>query len=255
MSGIKQPILDVINKLKTIAWPNNSGQTPALYSEVWNSHFKYLEKGDIYPFALPAAFVEVQTPEQFNQLGYGIVESDVIFRIHVMVEQLDAGDGTNDQNLSVFALRDKINQTLTHFQPTACSLLMKVAERQDFDHDNLYVYELDFKCSFIDDTGSTYPTNINTQQLILEDTTGFAPVEILSIAYSGGVLTIVWKLVDNAQNVLFTIGPSSGNYTEVNQQPGTNISTHTVLLSSGSYTITAKGIVNEFITPLFKFTV
>jgi len=253
MSGIKQPMLDVINKLKTISWLNNSGQTPPLYSEVWNNHFKYLEKGDIYNFPMPAAFVEVQTPEAFNQLGYGIVEADITFRIHFIMEELDAGDGSNDQNLNVFGLRDAINKALTHFQPTACSLLMRVAERQDFDHDNLYVYEVDFRCSFIDDTGSTYPTNENAQQLTLEDTTGFAPIEILSVAYSGGALTTVWKLVDNAQSVKFTV--NSINYIEASQQPGTNISIYTISLSAGNYSITATGLTDGFVTPLFNFTV
>lgn len=253
MSGIKQPMLDIINKLKTLSWPNNSGQSPNLYSEVWNSHFKYLEKGDIYPFALPAAFVEVQTPEQFNQLGYGIVESDVIFRIHVMVEQLDAGDGTNDQNLTVFALRDAINHLLTHFQPTSCSLLMKVAERQDNDHDNIYAYELDFKCSFVDDTGSTYPTNINAQQLTLVAIAGFEPVELLSIVSVNGGIQVFYRLL-STQHVIFAIDgtpqPSVALY--ATESDNYNIA---ISLSSGSHTITAKAVADNFITTLFNFTV
>ena len=34
MSGIKAPIVDVINKLKTLQLPNNTGNSPNLYSAV-----------------------------------------------------------------------------------------------------------------------------------------------------------------------------------------------------------------------------
>ena len=102
MSGIKAPIVDVINKLKTLQLPNNAGNSPNLYSAVWNEQLQRLEEGESYPFNLPAAFVELLMSNNYQQLGAGITASDLTFRIHLAMEQIDAGDGDrNDEGQQV----------------------------------------------------------------------------------------------------------------------------------------------------------
>ena len=158
MSGISAPIADLKALLTSITFRNNAGQTIGLFSEVWNNHFKSLEDGTTYSFPLPAALIEVINPANYTQLAFGITESDITFRIHIGMEQLDSGTGTMDENLTIFALRDAVIAKLTYQELTACSGLMKVSENQDYNHDNLYVYTIDFVCSFIDDLGDTRRT-------------------------------------------------------------------------------------------------
>ena len=77
MAGIKAPIVDIINKLKILQLPNNAGNSPGLYSAVWNEQLQRLEEGESYPFNLPAAFVELLMSNNYQQLGSGITASDL----------------------------------------------------------------------------------------------------------------------------------------------------------------------------------
>jgi hypothetical protein len=65
-------------------------------------------------------------------------------------------DGTFEQDLEIFDLRDKILALLSQYQPTACSPLACISEEQDFDHDNLYHYILSFITNFTDSKASPY---------------------------------------------------------------------------------------------------
>lgn len=146
MSGIDSPVKDILAKVVT---------SSIKYCRVWNNQFKYIEEKKIEAFSFPCAFVEVIMPNNYNQLGCGITQSDVTFRIHIGAVEFDAGDGTMEQNLSIFALRDEIIALLTNFQPTACSNLMHTGDGQDFEHTDIYHYTIDFICSFIDDKGDS----------------------------------------------------------------------------------------------------
>ena len=157
MAGIKQPILDILNRLQTIVNADGSN----LYASLWSSQLKQYEQGQTYSFPFPCAFVEVAMPDSYDQLGCGITTSDVTFKIHLGAIELDAGDGTLEQNIAIFDFRDQVITLLAGYEPTACSGLMKVAEYQDETHTNVYHYIIDFKCSFIDDRGSQAAGQMN----------------------------------------------------------------------------------------------
>lgn len=255
MSGIKAPITDIVNKLKTLSWPNNSGDSPPIYSAVWNNQFKLLAEGESYMFPLPAAFVETILPNNYTQLAYGITESDVTFRIHLGLEQIDAGDGTMDQNLSIFDFRNAIIALLTDFEPTACSMLMKTSESQEYNHNNLYHYTIDFICSFIDDRGSKYPTLQSTPPTDPQITVGYNPVEILGVSYAGTTLTINYRFVDLPQQVKFDL-PVVGLVDAGTVQQGDHTFVQAdITLPPGDYTLTATAITKDFTTQPYQFKV
>ena len=251
--AIKQSILDVVNQIKTIPFLNNAGATPNLYSAIWNNQFKRLEDGQSYSFPIPAAFVELIPQKDGGEIGYGVWGYDVIFRIHAAINQPDAGDGTLDQNLIIYDLRDALANALVHFQPSQCGMLQSDDETFDYDHESLYLYTFDLKCHFIETDGNKYPTNesVPVTKLILID--GYAPIEILSVGYSGGVLTAGYKLVDDVQSVSISVTPGA-TYTHA-ATDGKNTFTQPVSLSSGNYTLTITGAVNNFTTEPFKFTI
>lgn len=156
MSGIKPAITDVLSRLATLQVINQDMQTVPLFPRVFNNQIKRQEKGLIEAYPLPAAFVEVQNNAQYNRLLNGVSESDLVFRIHLQHWFTDAGDGTFDQDLGIFDLRDEIIALLSDYRPTACGNMCLTSEGQDYDHDNIYVYILEFTTGFIDSKGSKY---------------------------------------------------------------------------------------------------
>lgn len=154
MAGIVDPIKDILTQLGKITELN--------FIRVWNNQVERLEKDENYSFLMPAAFIEVISPNSYLPIGEGFSEGDIVFSIHLVAEELDAGDGTMDQNLTIFILRDKVIGVLNRFQATGCSLMYLISEQQDYDHTNVYHYTLDFKCSFIDSKGSPYDPEATT---------------------------------------------------------------------------------------------
>jgi hypothetical protein len=146
MAGIAQVYSSLIGKIKEI--------TSLGFVHIWNNQLQQLEDGDTYVFPFPNAFVEVIAPTNYDPIGQGYAVGELTVRIHIGHEEYDAGNGNFEENTNVFTYRDLIINKLNSFQPTACSLLMKVSETQDFVHTNIYHYIIDFKCSFVDSKGS-----------------------------------------------------------------------------------------------------
>ena len=169
MSGIKQPITDVLTMLTAIQVNNAEGGTGNLYARIWNNQLRDIEneKGSKIPiFPRPAAFLEIVSPAQFETIGIGFRSADLGFKIHLIGEFYN-NDGTFEQDLAIFDLRDQI---LAHYQnpvspglsgycPTCCGPLNCINESQDYDHENLYHYVLDFVCNFTDTKGSAFDDN------------------------------------------------------------------------------------------------
>ncbi|MFX1704587.1 hypothetical protein PV783_11570 [Chitinophaga sp. CC14] len=159
MAGIKQPILDILNALKEI---------PALqFIRVWNNQIDYEKSGEQYNFPKPAAFVETLQGLLWDTLALGVSSADLIFRIHIAHEYYDAQDGTFEQDLVVFDIRDAVIEKLQLFKPTGCGPMTKILEEQDYEHDNIYHYTVDFAVNFIDTKGS--PLDPDSGKLITKD--------------------------------------------------------------------------------------
>ena len=157
MAGIKQPIQDLLTLLSTVNVVNQDGNATTLYTRIWNNQLKDEEQGKLYAYAKPAAFVEVINNAQFEEIGIGFQSCDIGFRVHLIHEYYNS-EVTFEQDLTIFDLRDSIVATLSHVQLTACGPLVKTAETQDYTHDNLYHYIIDFICNFTDSKGSYYDT-------------------------------------------------------------------------------------------------
>lgn len=159
MSGIKAPILSLLTKLRSIPVINGDGGTVEPYVRIWNNQVAYeLDgTGNVYP--KPAFFVEVLNSPVYQDIGQNFRSADLSFKIHIAHDYLDAGDGTFEQDLPVFDLRDSIIANITGFRPTGCGALTSVSETQDFEHRNVYHFIVDFICNFTDSIGSKYDAN------------------------------------------------------------------------------------------------
>lgn len=159
MAGIKIPLTDLLAKLRTLTITNGDGFIVAPHVRVWNNQIAYLEEGKLEAFPMPAFFVEIVNTPVYENIGQYFRSSDLSFKIHIAHEYYDAGDGTFEQDLPVFDLRDQIVANITGYRLTACSPLNCMNEGQDFEHTNVYHFILDFVCNFTDSIGSKYDPN------------------------------------------------------------------------------------------------
>jgi len=146
-SIIKTAIQDLLTALTNTAQFN--------FVAVWNDHVNRLIDGSGYSYNCPAAFVELE-PIQVINLSSGITQTDYIIRVHIVHTELDAIDGALDQNLNVYDYRDAVKVAMTGLKPTNFGNLMFNQEFQDYEHNNVYHYLVEFKAGFIDTKGSPY---------------------------------------------------------------------------------------------------
>ncbi len=154
MAGIKQPIQDILTRLGTLQVVNQGNQTVGLYTRVWNKQVRNEIEGKTYSYPKPAAFLEIISPATYQVIGQMYRNADISFRVHLVHEFYDAQDGTMEQDLAIFDLRDQVIALLTGYAPTGCGPLNCMVEGQDDDHDNVYEYLLDFVANFTDSKGS-----------------------------------------------------------------------------------------------------
>lgn len=157
MAGIKQPLQDILARLATIQVTNQDGKTVPLYARVWNNQIEQERSGETYLYPKPAAFIEISGPITFEEVGKNLRSSEIVFIIHLVHEYYNQ-DGTFEQDLVIFDIRDQVIASLSQFRPASCSMLVAVMEQADHDHDNLYHYTMSFTTTFMDSKGSPYDT-------------------------------------------------------------------------------------------------
>lgn len=161
MAGIKAPLQDILTRLATLDVTSRDGITAKLYARVWNNQVNSERRGELYDFPKPAGFVEIINQVQFQEIGGNFRAADLGINIHLVHEYYNA-DGTFEQDLEIFDLRDQVIALLSQYQPTGCGLMVCVNESQDTDHDNVYHYIIGFVTHFIDSKASPYdPTRNN----------------------------------------------------------------------------------------------
>ena len=160
MSGIKQPILDVMDRLKLIQVKNQDGNMAPLYVRKFKNQIQREKAGEIPAYPRPASFVEMDTDVSFEQKGLGIVNADLGVKIHLVHDFYNDEDGENfEMDLDFYDIADLINSPLvglSQFCPTGCGALVKVSWHSDPNPDNLNVFIIEYVCNFTDGTGSKY---------------------------------------------------------------------------------------------------
>lgn len=155
MAGIKAPLEDLLARLATLDVTNGDGNTVKLHSRVWNNQVEREKSGDSYVYPKPAAFVEIVAPIGWQEIGGNFLQADLGVNIHIVTELYNT-EGTLDQNLVVYDLRDQIVALLSQYKPTGCGLMHLMDETPDYDHDNVNHYILTFAVNFIDSKASPY---------------------------------------------------------------------------------------------------
>ena len=152
--GLKETILSICQKLAAIPVTTLDGLASTMYVRIWNNQIERKQEGRGYVYQTPACFVEL-TINESETLGQGATGHDATVR--VLLEQNDYNtEGSYDEDLAIFALRDKVHQALNGFKPTNASPLVIGAPALDHNHDNTYLCALEYSTHITDLTGSIY---------------------------------------------------------------------------------------------------
>lgn len=152
--GLKESILSICQKLATIPVTTLDGLVSTLYVRIWNNQIERKQEGQGFIYQTPACFVEVTVTES-ETLGQGATGHDLTIRF--LLEQNNYNtEGSYDEDLDIFALRDKVHQTINGFKPANCSPLVIGAPALDYNHDNTYLCALEYRTHFTDLTASIH---------------------------------------------------------------------------------------------------
>ena len=155
---IRSAIEPILQQLATLP-VTRDGQSN-LYVRMWNGQLDLEDTGKLgYDFPKPAAFLEVLNDQIYENIGQGYQQSDLVFKVHLVHEYYNQ-DGTFEQDLEVYDLRDSVVKLLSYFKPGLwCDPLFRKSETQDYAHRNIYHYIIDFTCNFVDSAAvKTYIT-------------------------------------------------------------------------------------------------
>ena len=125
------------------------------FCQVWNDQLKWEMEGQLYDYLKPAVFIEFDSPNPISQLGNGVQQFDpLMVRLHIIHEYYNAidGNGVQEQNLEVFAVKQRIYQMIQKFEPDYAVAFVRSSEQQQYDHNMLYHYVQEYKTNFIDNS-------------------------------------------------------------------------------------------------------
>lgn len=159
--------MDIMQRIATLTVPNGDGGTRNMYVSVWNNQIERSGEGQQYQYPRPAAFIEIANDVEYIYTGIEMKSAELQLNVHVEHEYYDAQDGTMEQNLAIFDLRDRIVMLLAGYEPVACSALVHLSETFDYDHTNIYHLVLGFVCNFVDSKSSAYDPDAG--KIIIKD--------------------------------------------------------------------------------------
>jgi hypothetical protein len=106
---------------------------------------------DNYLFDSPAIFIEPLNPLEIAQLGNGVqIYDPLTLRFHIYHVQLDNELGTLDENFDVFDFAKELFLALQNYQFDGAASFVRIAENLDFQHNNVYIYTVDFATNYIE---------------------------------------------------------------------------------------------------------
>lgn len=140
---MKDLIQAVITQLNTV--------TGVKFVRVWNDQLTLDEQQANYSFPQPAIFPEFVNPQEIKQMGDGVQFYDpLIVRLHLLHWELDAGDGTMEQNLNVYDFAQEVQDKMQEFTPQGAGAFVRGLEERDYQHKGVYHLIIEYKTTFID---------------------------------------------------------------------------------------------------------
>jgi hypothetical protein len=176
MIGFKQTILELKQALD-VDVVNQDGAIAKLWLALYNGQPEREKDGSGYTYKKPALFIEPIFSDGLP-IGNGASSYELKFKLLLQIEHLNS-EGTFDENLSIFDLKDKIHRVLNSLKLSNCSPLFQSNKVIDVNHGNQYLAVLEYSTHFIDLTGTIYDqlndgdllTTLTNPQLIFDGNT------------------------------------------------------------------------------------
>ena len=132
----------------------------------WNNQFERMNEESAFDF--PCVFIDFSTLAS-NDLSQGIRTINFVITLYLGFERLDLSQGgvkyngvVMEEELGFFEFQNDVYKSVNHFRPAGCSALQAQDDRTDADHNNVYVHQMDFICSGIDQATDVTNTLIET---------------------------------------------------------------------------------------------
>lgn len=121
---------------------------------LFNNQFENMEKEDT--FAFPCVFVQFLNLDWSTETE-GVQKGDTTIRLHVGFETLKTED------LEKFdIIDDQIHKYIEGLESEDFSKLSRTNEEQDVNHDNVYVWLMDYGTNLLDDSGARQGKMVKT---------------------------------------------------------------------------------------------
>lgn len=126
---------------------------------LWNNQFEREREENAFLF--PCCFIEFNN-SNFKDLLNGVQQFDSIVTIHLGFESY------KDEDTFILQLKQDVYKAVhTVTCGVSATKLLRTEERQNFDHDNIQDYQIDFKTTIKDADASTIGTQSATVTPIL----------------------------------------------------------------------------------------
>ena len=143
--------LAVFNSLKSTLEAISGVQHVAL----WNNQIA--NENVETPFLYPAIFIQF-TNDNFQELSKGIQLFDSVITLHICFESYETDD------TAILTLKETVYRAVhKKTQTNTNSPMYRIAERENYDHNNIQVYEQDYRTTIKDfgaDQRATTPATV-----------------------------------------------------------------------------------------------
>jgi hypothetical protein len=121
---------------------------------LWNNQFA--NENQENAFLYPCVFIQF-TDSNFQDLTKGVQMYDCLITLHIGFESYE------DTDTDILTLKQTIFAAMHRLQTsTTATMLMRVDERQNFDHSNVQAYEQDYKVTVKDFTADNRASTSHT---------------------------------------------------------------------------------------------
>lgn len=147
--ALKQEIESNLPKLKKVALFNNQFENESVEN----------------PFEYPCCFLQF-SPVNFKDLTMGVQQVEITLTTHLGFESY------KDEDVDVLDLKQELYKVVQRFQYLNgnMSMFTRIAERPNYDHNNIQVYETDYKFTVKDFTADIRPTKTVTATPVITAT-------------------------------------------------------------------------------------
>lgn len=153
--GIKETLTAVLAALGNIDVTNQDGNAAKMYARIFNEQPQREIDGTGMAYPKPATFLQVELGEGVP-CGMGATQYEIKLTTLTVHENYNNPDTSDDQDLSIFDIKDSVHRVMNNTKFPNCSPLFSTGNKLDYNHGDIYMFTNEYASCFVDLTGSIY---------------------------------------------------------------------------------------------------